>query len=241
MGHKTLIGGTSYDVSKGKVMIGGTSYGLKNGILLKDGSQYSIKLGSVEESILSPTGRSQIANNPEMMAQLCDDQALVEYILADTTRLDDMYGGSQMQTFATCANVAAHFANKSAQYWKPPINYQQTIVMDNRSSNYIFLTHWEYPEEIWLSYGVNPDGTRDVVGTRDNPQCGYIQLNGSDVRVGNYVRTRDYAANVSRRWHYGNNVNMLIKYAYSSSVKTGLTDFDDNPEWDAMSINYKTI
>lgn len=42
MGHKTLIGGTSYDVSKGKVMIGGTSYSIKNGILLKDGTQYGV-------------------------------------------------------------------------------------------------------------------------------------------------------------------------------------------------------
>lgn len=45
MAHKTLIGGTAYDVKGGRDLIGGTGYAKKNGKALINGTAYSIKFG----------------------------------------------------------------------------------------------------------------------------------------------------------------------------------------------------
>lgn len=42
MGHKTLVGGTAYDISGGKVVVGGTAYGIKKGRTLVDGTGHDI-------------------------------------------------------------------------------------------------------------------------------------------------------------------------------------------------------
>lgn len=42
MAHKTLIGGTAYEVSGGKTRIGGTAYSIKNGKTLVNGTSYDI-------------------------------------------------------------------------------------------------------------------------------------------------------------------------------------------------------
>lgn len=42
MGHKTLIGGTSYDIKGGKTLIGGTGYDIKKGVTLIGGTGYDI-------------------------------------------------------------------------------------------------------------------------------------------------------------------------------------------------------
>lgn len=42
MAHKTLIGGTAYEISGGKTLIGGTAYSIKGGKTLVDGTAYSL-------------------------------------------------------------------------------------------------------------------------------------------------------------------------------------------------------
>ena len=42
MAHKTLIGGTAYEISGGKTLIGGTAYSIKNGKTLVNGTVYEI-------------------------------------------------------------------------------------------------------------------------------------------------------------------------------------------------------
>ncbi len=42
MAHKTLIGGTSYEITGGKTLVDGTSYSVKNGKVLVDGTEYDI-------------------------------------------------------------------------------------------------------------------------------------------------------------------------------------------------------
>lgn len=42
MAHKTLIGGTAYDIAGGKTLVDGTSYSVKNGKVLIDGTAYTI-------------------------------------------------------------------------------------------------------------------------------------------------------------------------------------------------------
>lgn len=45
MAHKTLIGGTAYDVKSGRALISGTGYDIKKGRTLIDGTGYDIKFG----------------------------------------------------------------------------------------------------------------------------------------------------------------------------------------------------
>ena len=45
MAHKTLIGGTAYEISGGKTLIGGTAYSIKNGKTLIDGTAHEVAFG----------------------------------------------------------------------------------------------------------------------------------------------------------------------------------------------------
>ncbi|MBQ1501888.1 MAG: hypothetical protein IIZ45_04655, partial [Firmicutes bacterium] len=51
MGHKTLIGGTAYDISGGKTLIGGTAYDIKGGKTLIGGTGYDISFAQREQTI----------------------------------------------------------------------------------------------------------------------------------------------------------------------------------------------
>ena len=42
MAHKTLVGGTAYEVSGGKTLVGGTAYSIKNGKTLVGGTVYEV-------------------------------------------------------------------------------------------------------------------------------------------------------------------------------------------------------
>lgn len=42
MAHKTLVGGTAYEISGGKTLVGGTAYSIKNGKTLVGGTAYDI-------------------------------------------------------------------------------------------------------------------------------------------------------------------------------------------------------
>lgn len=52
MAHKTLIGGTAYEISGGKTLINGTAYSIKNGKTLIGGTVYEIGFGSNAPIIL---------------------------------------------------------------------------------------------------------------------------------------------------------------------------------------------
>lgn len=45
MAHKTLLGGTSYDIKSGRTLLGGTGYDIKKGRTLIGGTGYDIKFG----------------------------------------------------------------------------------------------------------------------------------------------------------------------------------------------------
>ena len=46
MGHKTLIGGTAYEIKGGRTLIGGTGYDIKGGRTLIAGTGYNISFGT---------------------------------------------------------------------------------------------------------------------------------------------------------------------------------------------------
>lgn len=47
MAHKTLIGGTAYEISGGKTLVDGTAYSIKNGKTLVDGTAYEVGFGGL--------------------------------------------------------------------------------------------------------------------------------------------------------------------------------------------------
>lgn len=49
MGHKTLIGGTAYEITGGKTLVDGTAYSIKNGKTLVDGTAYEVGFEKYEE------------------------------------------------------------------------------------------------------------------------------------------------------------------------------------------------
>lgn len=55
MGHKTLIGGTAYDIKKGKTLIGGTGYDIKKGRTLIGGTAYDISFGTPLDELAAKT------------------------------------------------------------------------------------------------------------------------------------------------------------------------------------------
>ena len=46
MGHKTLIGGTAYEISGGKTLVGGTAYSIDKGKTMVGGTAYEIAFSS---------------------------------------------------------------------------------------------------------------------------------------------------------------------------------------------------
>lgn len=47
MAHKTLIGGTVYEVNGGKVLVSGTSYGIASGKTMVNGTGYDITFATI--------------------------------------------------------------------------------------------------------------------------------------------------------------------------------------------------
>lgn len=61
MGHKTLIGGTSYEIQKGKTLVDGTGREISGGRTLVNGTGYGVSFGTP----LSAIAESTIINLPE--------------------------------------------------------------------------------------------------------------------------------------------------------------------------------
>ena len=49
MAHKTLIGGTAYEITGGNTIVNGTAYSIKNGKTLVNGTAYEVEFVSIIE------------------------------------------------------------------------------------------------------------------------------------------------------------------------------------------------
>lgn len=56
MAHKTLIGGTAYEISGGKTLVGGTAYSIDKGKALIGGTAYEIGFDSIDKHVNTATG-----------------------------------------------------------------------------------------------------------------------------------------------------------------------------------------
>lgn len=61
MGHKTLIGGTAYEIGGGKTMVGGTAYSIDKGKTLVGGTAYEIAFSSPITVKITGTGSTATA------------------------------------------------------------------------------------------------------------------------------------------------------------------------------------
>ena len=58
MAHKTLIGGTAYEIGGGKTLVNGTAYSIDKGKTLVDGTAYEVGFGPaiIEFTVKRPSG-----------------------------------------------------------------------------------------------------------------------------------------------------------------------------------------
>ena len=59
MAHKTLIDGTSYEISGGKTLVGGTEYGIQGGRTLIGGTGYDIPVAVASDCTITINGGSK--------------------------------------------------------------------------------------------------------------------------------------------------------------------------------------
>lgn len=80
MAHKTLVGGTAYEISGGKALIDGTAYSIKNGKALIGGTAYEV---AFEKIVLVTITKNKAANkfnrsNVEINGQVYDGSVDVQ-------------------------------------------------------------------------------------------------------------------------------------------------------------------
>ena len=116
MAHKTLIGGTIYNVTGGKTMVGGTSYNIKGGQTLINGTGYNIKFGGgVPTAMLYSDGN--------MVFQL----------------------GDQVEEGKTLSNIYTGFENKQFTSQKQVLwNERYTYIKQVESKNNINVQYMDY-------------------------------------------------------------------------------------------------
>lgn len=68
MAHKTLIGGTAYEISGGKTLVDGTGYKIKSGKTMIDGTVYEVRFGPpmLTITIIVQNGYSCTPRHPEV-------------------------------------------------------------------------------------------------------------------------------------------------------------------------------
>lgn len=73
MAHKTLVGGTAYEIKGGKTLIGGTAYSIKNGKTLVDGTVYGISFAEMATVIITRPPGFVVANHSADYARVTVD------------------------------------------------------------------------------------------------------------------------------------------------------------------------
>lgn len=92
MAHKTLIGGTSYEISGGKTLVGGTAYSISGGKTLVGGTSYKIGFGT-------PIGELAVGSSVYMKVNgVSTEFILVHHGLPSATLYDSSCDGTWLLT-----------------------------------------------------------------------------------------------------------------------------------------------
>lgn len=96
MAHKTLINGTSYDITGGRCLVGGTAYDIKKGRTLVGGTGYDISFEPGTTIIIEGTGGWETSNlvtiNVNGVKQTQNTTLHYDPGVVVSIRLDAMFG-----------------------------------------------------------------------------------------------------------------------------------------------------
>ena len=239
MAHKTLIGGTAYNISGGKSLVSGTSYNIKGGKTLVGGTGYSISFSSGE-----PT--AMLYSDGDFVFQHGSEVASGKTLTASYTGFEDTTYGSQ-------ASVP----------WNSNMGSIKRVSFNNEIKP-ISLAHWFYNARNMTSFdwtNLNMYNITNMRGTYYNcpnltgsPVCGEkvtnmayayyncCNLTGNPV-CGNKVTNMYYAyrncTNLTGSPVCGNNVtNMAWTYYNCKNLNAGTFYFYSKNVTDARNCFY---
>lgn len=93
MAHKTLIGGTAYEIGGGKTLVNGTAYSIDKGKTLVGGTVYSISFSSLAVDLVSKLIDFEYNDNGDGTATLIswkgtyNGASSTELIIPDDSRI----------------------------------------------------------------------------------------------------------------------------------------------------------
>lgn len=107
MAHKTLIGGTAYEISGGKTLVNGTAYSIDKGKTLVGGTAYEV--GFVELVTVKISQNDMFAPNTDAArvtidGQVYDGSETVELLLPVGTKID-CYVTASYSANSTTTNI----------------------------------------------------------------------------------------------------------------------------------------
>lgn len=90
MAHKTLIGGTAYEISGGKTLINGTAYSIKNGKTLVGGTAYDVGFVKMHTVYIDRTALGQSDENTGVYidGQFYNGESSTEIIVQEGTVIE---------------------------------------------------------------------------------------------------------------------------------------------------------
>ena len=212
MGHKTLIGGTAYDITGGNTLVSGTSYSVKGGKVLVSGTEYDISFikgplvdvwtGSANDTIMCIA----YADGYWVVGGRCYDGSTNQARIAYSTDLinwttKDLWSGT-----SACVNCITY----ADGYWVAG-GYSVS------SSYYAKLAYATSPSGTW--YTKNLTSSKASIFNDVTYANGYWVAVGKHYISGNYYATVAYIGVPTSTWY--------ISYAWgnssSSTTATSIT------------------
>ena len=217
MAHKSLIGGTAYDITSGTSMVSGTTYNISGGRTLVDGTGYNISFTQPSTAMLYSDG--------SFVFQADDSVESGKTLTASYTDFEDIstppWRGKQNKF--TSVNFNTEIAPTSIAYWFNNARYMVANISNfsNLNMNNVTTMYCTY------NYCANLTGSPVCGNNVTTMYCTYFycaNLTGSPV-CGNKVTTmRDTyygCANLTGSPVCGNNVTSMYRTYFGCYNLTG--------------------
>ena len=149
MAHKTLIGGTAYEVSGGKTLVDGTAYSIKNGKTLVEGTAYEVRF--IHTPVINLVIRSAILVNVEFSRCIIDG---ISYNLSSTGTQLQLPVGTTIECYVSGGGVSFGHQNREAT-----ISVNNQIVISTSADV-------DTTETVSFIYTVTGDATITLAGAR---------------------------------------------------------------------------
>jgi hypothetical protein len=207
MAHKTLIGGTAYEISGGKTLVNGTAYSIKNGKTLVGGTAYEVAFSKpLEEYAIGD------------MVSLNVDGASTKFLVIHQGLPSDMYDSSCNGTWLMTRDIYIS-ASMQADIYDDP-KYALSLVHSYLNNTFINLFDSNIRNIIKTVKIPYMDGTRQssslLSGSNGLSTKAFIL---SFTEVG-YVDSRDIHGVEGATVDYFKNADDSDRIAYMNGAKT---------------------